>query len=72
VHWARKGLNPNTILFYSILFYVECALIYDIKVSQPGRPQSVYSFMSYDIHMCTVQLRVTAVRVLKVHQATEV
>jgi len=39
---------------------------------QPSRPHSMYSFMSYDSHMCTVQLRVTAVRIVKVHQATEV
>jgi len=23
VHWAQKGLNPNTILFYSFLFMVD-------------------------------------------------
>ena len=39
---------------------------------QRGRPQSVYSFMSYDSHMCMVQLRIMAVRIVKVHQATDV
>ena len=37
---------------------------------EPGRPQSMYSFMLYDSHVCAVQIRVMAVRVMKLHQTT--